>query len=29
MTMKLIVIYDQPDDAEAFFEHYQEVPTDS
>src|SRR5258708_12837126 len=25
MTTKLIVIYDQPEDAEAFFKHYEEV----
>ena len=27
MTTKLIVIYDQPEDAEAFFKHYEEVHT--
>jgi len=25
MTIKLIAVYDQPDDAEAFFKHYEEV----
>ena len=27
MTIKLIAIYDQPEDAEAFFKHYEEVHT--
>ncbi len=27
MTTRLIVIYDQPDDVEAFFKHYEEVHT--
>ena len=27
MTTRLIVIYDQPEDAEAFFKHYEEVHT--
>ena len=27
MTTKLIVIYDQPEDAEAFFKHYEQVHT--
>jgi uncharacterized protein (TIGR02118 family) len=27
MTTKLIVIYDQPENAEAFFKHYEEVHT--
>jgi uncharacterized protein (TIGR02118 family) len=27
MTMKLIAVYDPPDDAEAFFKHYKEVHT--
>jgi uncharacterized protein (TIGR02118 family) len=27
MTIKLIVIYEQPADSEAFFKHYEEVHT--
>jgi uncharacterized protein (TIGR02118 family) len=27
MTIKLIAVYDQPEDAEAFFKHYKEVHT--
>jgi uncharacterized protein (TIGR02118 family) len=27
MTTKLIVIYDQPEDVEGFFKHYEEVHT--
>ena len=27
MTTKLIVIYDQPEDVDAFFKHYEEVHT--
>ena len=27
MTIQLIVVYDQPEDAAAFFKHYKEVHT--